>query len=288
MLLRSHLSIAGGLHHALEKAAEFKFDVLAMFLRNQQQWRAAPLSDEAAAIFRDVRKKLRIGPIVAHGSYLLNLGGQGEVRRKGIDAMIDDVGRCQRLGVEYLVLHPGANSDEAGGLRLIAEALDEILARHPRGETTILLETTAGSGSSLGWRFEQLAQILRQSRRRARLGVCLDTCHVFAAGYDIRAPKVYRETMEQFDRSIGLGRLKAIHLNDSKKPFGSRVDRHEHIGQGQIGAKGLANFINDIRLADVPMILETPKGLRDDGVDWDEINAKAVRKLQTARMKDEG
>jgi deoxyribonuclease-4 len=193
--------------------------------------------------------------------------------------MIADLDRCQRLGIEYLVFHPGNCPDADEGVRRIAAALDDILAAGAAARTRVLLETTAGMGSSIGSTFEQLAAILSRVRRGRRLGVCLDTCHVFAAGYDLRTPAAYRRTMKAFDETIGLDRLKAVHLNDSKRPLGSRVDRHEHIGLGMIGSAGIANFVNDPRLADAPMILETPKGRDDAGRDWDEINVQAVRAL---------
>lgn len=290
MLLGSHLSIAGGMHLAVEKAHEFGFDTVAVFVRNQRQWHVPFLSDEAVRLFREAREKYRIAPVVAHGSYLLNLAGGEPVRRKSIDALAADLDRCERLGIEYLVIHPGGNRDEAAGLARIAQGLDEVF-RRSEGErgmgrmpmprrTLILLETTAGSGSILGSSFEQLATVLDVAACQERLGVCLDTCHVFAAGHDLRTPEGYREMMRQFDKALGLDRLRAIHLNDSVRELGSRVDRHAHIGQGHIGREGFRPLVNDRRLAGVPMILETPKGLREkDGKDWDEINARAIRRL---------
>ena len=275
---------------ALERAAALKLDCLAMFVRNQVQWHVPPLRDAAAATFRRRREELGIGPIVAHGSYLVNLAGLADVRRKSVAAMKADLARCDRLGIEYLVFHPGSRSDAARGIRLIADALNRIVAApRPAGATgkrpMILLETTAGQGSGIGHTFEQLADILSRLDQPECFGVCLDTCHVFAAGYDLRTPAAYRKTMRQFDAAIGLARLRAVHLNDARKDLASRVDRHAHIGAGLIGAGGFAHLVNDRRLTSVPMILETPKGRDDAGRDWDEVNVAAVRSLVRRRNK---
>jgi deoxyribonuclease-4 len=280
MKLGAHLSIAGGLHEALVRASRYGFDTVALFVRNQLQWRSPPLGEQAVRAFRRTRRRLGIGPVVAHGSYLLNLAGSHEVRRRSVAALGDDLDRCGRLGIEYLVFHPGSHGDPALGIALIAEALNETMARCRRRRPKILLETTAGAGNTIGRSFEQLAAVLGRLERPRRFGVCLDTCHVFAAGYDVRSRRAYRRTMARFDRIIGLDRLMAIHLNDSRGKLASRLDRHAHIGHGQIGLRGFANFVVDRRLAAVPMLLETPKQ-RDEktGRDWDEINAEALRRL---------
>ncbi|MCP4376008.1 MAG: deoxyribonuclease IV, partial [bacterium] len=204
-----------------------------------------------------------------------------EVRDKSIIAMIEDFTRCERLGVEYLVFHPGSNPDVETGQRLITEALNEIGSSVSHADdgsppSRVLLETTAGQGNCIGHRFEHLAAILDGLECPDRFGICLDTCHIFAAGYDIRTSETYAETMQAFDTIIGLDRLLAIHLNDSKRDFGSRVDRHEHIGEGFIGSDAFVNFVNDSRLSDIPAILETPKGLDENGCDWDTINARHI------------
>ena len=280
MLLGSHLSIAGGMHLAIEKARSHGFDTLALFLRNQRRWKSPPLAEDAVARFRRARRVARVGPVVAHGSYLVNLAGRYAVRRRSIAATREELGRCGRLGIEYLVIHPGSRPDLPEGIRLIAEALNELVAGCAHRRPKVLLETTAGAGSTIGGRFEQIAAILDRLERPVRFGVCLDTCHVFAAGYDIRSPRAYARTMGKFDGIIGLRRLRAIHLNDSLHSLGSGRDRHAHIGRGRIGRRGFANFVNDPRLTDVPMILETPKGKRaTDGRDWDDINAEIIRSL---------
>ena len=286
MILGSHLSIAGGLHKALEKAAGYGFGAVALFVRNQVQWREPSLSDAKVLKFRKKRVELGIGPVIAHASYLVNLAGRKEIRDKSLTAMAADLDRCNRLGIDALVFHPGSNPDTAEGIRLIAEGLDEILTAVPAGPTTILLEGTAGQGNSVGCRFEHLAAILDRCKGRDRLGVCLDTCHLFAAGYDIRSADAYAATMDEFDRIVGLDTLRAIHLNDSKKPLGSRVDRHAHIGLGEIGADGFSQLVNDVRLAKIPMILETPKDVDEQtGRDWDEINFETLCNLLNSKRR---
>jgi deoxyribonuclease-4 len=278
MLLGSHLSIAGGMHNALLKSAEYGFAAVGMFVRNQVQWRVPPLSDERVALFRRTRRRLGIRPVVAHGSYLVNLAGRQTTRRRSIDAVAADLHRCSRLGIEYLVLHCGHLDDAAKGIRRICTGLDEAFAATGDCRTRLLLETAAGAGSELGSSFEQLAEMLACVRDARRVGVCLDTCHIFAAGYDIRTPKAYAAAMERFNRVVGLKRLKAIHVNDSKGKLGRGLDRHQHVGRGEIGLAGLANFLNDPRLRRLPFILETPKGIDPDtGRDWDLINAEALR-----------
>jgi deoxyribonuclease-4 len=284
MLLGSHLSISGGLHKALIAAQEYGFEALALFLRNQVQWRAKPLDDSAVEKFRETRAQTDIRVIVAHASYLVNLAGKDAVRDKSIPALIEDFSRAQRLGVEHLVFHPGSNPDLEAGQKMITDALNEIAAAvepDPEAVTPsrILLETTAGQGNCIGYRFEHLAAIMAGLVQPERFGVCLDTCHIFAAGYDIRTPETYAAAMQEFDDIIGLDKLLAIHLNDSKKDFGTRVDRHEHIGEGFLGRQAFVNVVNDSRLADIPLIMETPKGLDENGRDWDKVNAQTLATL---------
>jgi len=279
VLLGSHLSIAGGPDKALVAAAAYGFDTVAMFLRNQRQWRSPTLAEKTVRDFRRARRRLGIRVVVAHGSYLVNLAGKPSVRRRSKAALREELTRCGRLGIEYFVLHPGSNPDLNEGVRLIAEAISQAIATCPHRKPKLLLETTSGAGNTIGGKFDHLAAILRLIERPRRIGVCLDTCHVFAAGYDLRSPNAYRRTMKEFDEALGIEHLKAIHLNDSLGELGSRRDRHAHIGHGHIGRKGFANLINDRRLADVPMILETPKGPGPRGRDWDAVNAAALRKL---------
>lgn len=274
------MSIAGGLHRALEAAAGYGFDAVAMFLRNQQQWRAPELTDQAVRTFKRVRTQVGVGPVVAHGSYLLNLAGRDEVREKSIAALADDLRRAGRLGVEYVVIHPGSNPDVEAGIARIVDGLDRAMKGLQHKHPLLLLETTAGQGNCIGHRFEHLAAMLGGVRRPNRYGVCLDTCHVFAAGYDLRSARAVAATLDAFDQVVGLPRLRAVHCNDSKRPLGSRVDRHEHIGQGEIGRAGFRALVNEPRLSGMPLILETPKAERDaDGADWDRINAALLRRM---------
>jgi deoxyribonuclease-4 len=279
MRIGSHLSISGGTHRALEAAAEYGFNCAAMFVRNQVQWQAGPLKQEQISLFRKIKRKKDIRPVVAHGSYLVNLAGNREIRAKSIDAMVEDLTRCGLLGIEYLVFHPGAHDDVEEGIVLVARALDEILDRCPKIRPKILLETTAGQGRSLGCTFEHLARIRKRVARKRRIGICLDTCHIFAAGYDIRTPKTCRETFRKFDDVLGLENLQAVHLNDSKRDLASRVDRHEHIGLGKIGLKGFAALLACDWAKKVPLILETPKKKHPSGKDWDEVNYATLLSL---------
>lgn len=277
------MSIAGGLDRALTTASDYGFPTVAMFVRNQRQWAARPMDEQEVARFRKTRRRLKISPIVAHGSYLVNLAGAAEVRRKSLTAIAEDLDRCGRLGIDYLVIHPGSNPDLQMGVEFIADGLNEVLAACSHRRVKVLLETTSGAGRTIGGTFEHLAAILRRLKRKRRFGICLDTCHVFAAGYDLRTPAAYRRTLSAFDDVLGLETLKALHVNDSLGDLGSRRDRHAHIGHGKIGLKGFANLVNDRRLAEVPMILETPKGPDEAGDDWDLVNARALRQLVRRR-----
>ncbi|MBT3277855.1 MAG: deoxyribonuclease IV [Phycisphaerales bacterium] len=279
MQLGSHLSIAGGLENALIAAQSFGFTAVALFVRNQRQWAAKPLEDAQVETFLAARADAEIQVVVAHGSYLLNLAStKPESRRKSIDALADDLGRTSRLGIEYLVIHPGSNPDHAEGIAGIIAGIDEAIALADPS-TMLLLETTAGQGNCIGHRFEDLAEIRAGVAEPDRLGVCLDTAHIFAAGYDIRTAETYAETMAEFDRVVGIKHLKAIHCNDSLKDFATRVDRHAHIGEGKIGVEAFRQLVNDKRLATIPMILETPKAQTADGEDYDAINKRVLEGL---------
>lgn len=276
------MSIAGGLQHAFEAGVRVGCDCLQIFVRNQRQWRASQLTDEQVAAFEAAKRETGLDPVVAHASYLLNLASPDRaMRKKSIHGMIDELGRCEAIGVSALVFHPGSHLDDTmeAGIRRIAHSLDEVHRRCPGYRTMILLETTAGQGTAIGYRFEQLAAILDQVRESDRIGVCLDTCHLFAAGYDFRTAAKYAAMIDELDRVIGLSRVKCIHVNDSKRMLGSRVDRHEHIGKGKIGKRGFAHFLNDPRFASVPMILETPKGKDGRGTNLDTVNLKRLRAL---------
>ncbi len=256
------MSIAGGLTKALDQATQHGCATLQLFTKSASQWQARPLSEAEIAAFRQQLAAGKFHHATAHDSYLINLASPDDaLYQKSIAAFIEELHRANSLGLKYLVMHPGAHtgSGEVAGLARVAKALDQILDRCPSVETQVLLETTAGQGSTLGHRFEHLASILDQMHRGDQLGVCLDTCHIFAAGYDLRTPEAYYATFRRFQRLLGMRKLKMFHVNDSVKPLGSRVDRHAHLGQGQIGLEAFRLLVNDGRFRRHPMILETPK-----------------------------
>jgi deoxyribonuclease-4 len=275
------MSIAGGLHNALLAAEAHGCDTVQLFTKNSNQWKARPLTDEDVAAFRQTLRKTRIRYPTAHDSYLINLASPDQaLYEKSIDAFVIELQRAERLGLSYLVTHPGAHLDsgEESGLDRVAQALDEVHQRCPGFKVRTLLETTAGQGTALGHRFEHLARILELVREPKRLGVCVDTCHVFAAGYALAPEREYQATMREFGRVIGFSWLQAFHVNDSDKPFGSRVDRHAHIGRGQLGLEPFRLLVNDPRFRSRPMILETAK---EDGQckDMDRVNLATLRRL---------
>lgn len=279
--LGAHMSIAGGYYRAVETARRCGCDCVQLFTKNNTQWQAKPISDDDACRFQAALSDLSIGHPIAHDSYLINLAAPGaRLWRRSVAAFVEELQRAARLGIPYVITHPGAytSSSEEAGLRRVIEALNEVHAQTRSLRVATLLETTAGQGSSLGWKFEHLAEILMRVRDPERLGVCFDTCHVFAAGYPLTNPSDYRRTMRAFDKLVGLHLIKAFHLNDSQRPLGSRVDRHAHIGEGQLGLEAFSNLLNDRRFHHVPMYLETPKGKRQ-GVDLDVINLATLRSL---------
>lgn len=286
--LGAHMSIAGGLPRAVDRAWAARCEALQIFTKSAGQWRARPLPAEEIALFRRRVAETGIHPVFSHNSYLINLASSlPSLREQSIVALGDEIDRAESLGLDGLVMHPGSHTTgtERDGLRLIAEGLARLLAERPDGRTKILLEHTAGQGTNLGHRFEHLAEIIDRLGGSARIGVCLDTCHLLTAGYDICTEDGYERTFREFNRLVGLGRLEAFHLNDSKKPCGSRVDRHEHIGQGCIGLEPFRRLLNDPRFRELPMLLETPKletteSRRKSDLDpWDARNLRALRRL---------
>jgi deoxyribonuclease-4 len=280
-LLGAHTSIAGGYYKAVEEAHRIGADVVQVFTKNASQWRAKPIGDEEVALFAGALHERKIAHPVSHASYLINLASPVELlREKSIEAMIVELQRADQLGIPYVIVHPGASltlsSEE--GLALVATSIDEIHRRAPKTKAQITLELTAGQGSCLGCSLAHLAGIVEQVRRGERVGVCVDTCHAFAAGVDLRDRKIYLAFWREFDERLGLDRLKAIHLNDSKRELGSRVDRHEHIGRGQLGPEAFRHILKDRRLRSVPMYLETKKGVHE-GEEWDVINLRTLREL---------
>lgn len=260
--LGAHVSTSGGLHTVFERAGLATCNVVQIFSKNQKQWQARPLEVADIDRFKDAHREFGGCPLIVHDSYLINMASPDDTLwEKSIAAFAVELERCDQLGIPYLVTHPGAHvgSGEAAGLERIGAALRRLLELGVGGDTTILLETTAGQGTALGHRFEHLGRLLELTDGHQRVGVCLDTCHVLAAGYDFRTPEQYAAMMADFERHIGLDRLKAFHLNDSKTDLGSKVDRHTHIGEGFIGLEGFRSLLNDQRFARHPMVLETPK-----------------------------
>jgi deoxyribonuclease-4 len=277
----SHLSISGGMHKALLEAERLGFTATQVFTKNQQQWKCKPLDPAAIADWVAHRDRLNFRQTVSHDSYLINLAsGDDLLWNKSIDLFVEELTRCGLLGIPYLVTHPGAHlgTGEAAGLKRVAKAMDVIHKRVPKGVITCL-EITAGQGSSLGYQLEHLASIIEQTKAPERLGVCLDTAHLFAAGYDFRGRK-YAKFRKLVDSTVGIDRVKVLHLNDSKKELGSRVDRHEHIGHGHIGLEGFTPFVRDKAFKNIPKILETAKEKHPDGRDWDAVNLETLRSLQ--------
>jgi deoxyribonuclease IV len=267
--LGAQMSIAGGVDLALERGRRAGCDAVQIFTRNSNQWRARPLPPDEVARFGALRDETGIGPILAHGSYLINIASPDDaLYAKSCASLGEEMDRCATLGVPYLVIHPGSHmgAGESAGIARVVQALDRLLEERADQDVRVLIETTAGQGQCVGHRFEHLRDILGGVRAPARVGVCLDTCHVFAAGYDLRTAEGYAEVMESFDRITGLGCLRAFHLNDCKKDLGCRVDRHEHIGKGFLGTEAFRHLLNDPRLDGLPMLLETPKGpdLKED------------------------
>ncbi|HEV8610224.1 MAG TPA: deoxyribonuclease IV [Thermoanaerobaculia bacterium] len=280
--LGAHQSIAGGTPRAIERGIEVGCRVLQIFVKNSNRWVGRPLERPEARAFRSAARDANFSRVIAHTSYLINLASPvAALRRQSIDALVEEIERCQRLGIRDLVYHPGAHGGEGetAGVARIAVSLDEVFERTADGRIRILLETAAGQGSCVGHRFDHLRDILGAVREPRRVAACFDTCHVHAAGYDIVTREGWMETMSIFDRTVGLSRLAAIHVNDSKKPRGSRVDRHEHIGLGTIGRRGFRNLMSDPRLAAIPKFLETPKD--EDTLEQDRRNLTVLRRLAT-------
>ena len=268
-LLGAHMSIAGGVGNALLDGKKVDCDAIQIFTKSSRQWAAKPYTKDEIEQFRINQKETGIATVIAHDSYLLNLGSpDAGLRKRSVAAFIDELERCEVLGVTNLVAHPGAHvgAGEAEGIKLIAKSLDEVHKGCLGYKVKVTIEITAGQGSNLGYRFEQIGAMIDATKDSDRVRVCFDTEHAFAAGYDIRTKEGYERTFAEFDDTIGIDRLAAFHLNDSKKEFHSRVDRHEHIGKGFIGVEAFRFLMNDQRFWGLPMCLETPKGpdLKED------------------------
>jgi len=279
-LLGAHFSIAKGLDKALFEAKSYGCNALQIFTKNANAWKERIVTQKEIENFEQAKLETGITEIASHSSYLINLATPEKKKHKmSCYSLSQELTRSSYLGIPYVVLHPGSHMKvgEKEGILRIAESINQIFAKTPGISSRLLLETTAGQGSSVGHTFEQLASIIDKVEKKINSGICLDTCHIFAAGYDIRAMEYYRKTMDNFDSIIGLDRLCLIHLNDSKKELGSRVDRHEQIGLGYIGLDAFKYIMNDDRFIDIPKIIETPK--RDTDKDWDETNLKLLRQM---------
>jgi deoxyribonuclease-4 len=280
-LLGAHMSVAGGFHLAVDAAAEHGMECVQIFTKNNNQWQARPMDPESIELFRRRIEETGIRRPCSHSSYLINLASpRDDLRQKSVEGMVIEMERAEFLGLAGVVLHPGSftTSSEEEGIERIAESLDEVLLITDGLEVEVWLENTAGQGTNLGHRFEQLQAIISRIPESTRVGVCLDSCHLFAAGYPLGSPEEYASTMTAFDEIVGRDRLRAWHLNDSKKELGSRVDRHETIGEGHMGLEPFRHILGDPRSAELPMYLETPKGDRDERT-LDAINLETLRSL---------
>lgn len=272
------MSVAGGFEKAIERGLKVGCQTVQIFTKSNNQWGADPITERQATRFRRAVKDSGIAPVFAHTAYLINVGSpEKELHQRSKEALQVEVERATALGLSFIVLHPGSHKEtnEESCLKRIAQTVAWVMDQTRGSLVKVLYEIAAGQGSSVGYRFEHLATLLRLTDRPERIGICLDTCHLFTAGYDLRTKASYEKTFQEFDRVVGLKYLQAMHLNDSKKELGSRVDRHEHIGQGQIGLEGFRLLMNDERFRSIPMVLETPKD--------DQILAEDVMNLKTLR-----
>ena len=278
-LLGAHTSISGGVSTSVDRAVKLKFTAIQIFTKNNNQWRSNPLSETEIENFKSKLSKSQVKFVVAHDSYLINLCAKDKtILEKSRNGFVEELERCEQLSIPHLNFHPGSHGGdgEKDGLKMIAESINIAHSKTKNFRVKSMLELTAGQGTSLGYRFEQIREIIDMVEDQKRMSVCIDAAHIFAAGYDIRTPGSYKKVMQEFDEVIGLNYLKCMHLNDSKKELGSRVDRHEHIGKGFIGLSGFRNIMNDRKIGNVPKVLETPKG--EDQLE-DIKNLKVLRRL---------
>lgn len=275
-LIGAHISTRGGLHTMFERASAIDASAAALFAKNSNQWKGKTLTDDDCATFNSLRT---VKPLLTHASYLINLATTNEeFHRKSIAAMIDELDRAERLGIHAVVLHPGAHMGAGAdaAVEQIARSLDQVHAAIPNHRVVTLLETSAGQGSCVGCTFEELGRMIKLVDDPKRVGICFDTCHVFAAGYDLRTQDAYNRTIDEMERHVGLENVGAFHLNDSKKGLGSRVDRHQHIGEGELGLEPFRFLLNDPRFARIPKVIETPKTIETVS---DQRNLRVLRSL---------
>jgi deoxyribonuclease-4 len=286
MLFGSHMSIAGGYYRAVDEASETGCNVVQLFTKNNNQWRAKPITDEDVELFQAKLQSLKIQRPLAHASYLLNLASpQDEMWQKSVEGLVVEWQRAARLGLDGVVVHPGSHlaSSESDGLSRIVEGIKRAHDIVQPTSCWLLLENTAGQGSNLGWKLDHLGYMLDATGEKMHVGVCIDSCHTHASGYDLAGPDGLKRFIKDAKATGVLPAVRAIHLNDSKREAGSRVDRHEHIGRGTIGEEGISRFIQHSAFKKLPMYLETEKGDAPDGRPWDVVNLETVRRLATAR-----
>jgi len=279
ILLGAHMSIAGGVDKAIERGIQLSCTAIQLFTKNANQWKGKPFEKEEIERFAAKRKESKIFRILAHNAYLINLASaNNSLRTKSINALIDEMKRCKTLSIPCIIIHPGAHlgAGEDEGIKNIINSLNMILSESPGWPVNIALETTAGQGTNIGYRFEHLARIIDGIKNKKRIKVCLDTCHIFAAGYDISTAEGYDNVMKEFDRIVGFDRLVCFHVNDCKKGLGSRIDRHEHIGKGTLGILPFRLIMNDRRFENIPKIIETPK---DEDMKNDRRNLGVLRRM---------
>jgi len=279
-LLGAHMSIAGGLYTVFERAEKVGCTAIQIFTKNSNQWKDPVISSDDIAKYRAAKNKSKVRIVVSHDSYLINLcGAKDSLLENSRRSFIEEIKRCDLLGIKYLIFHPGAHTtmDRYQAVKVVADSINYSHAITNNSSVVTLIETTAGQGTTLGNSFAEIAEMIAFVKNKNRVGVCIDTCHIFAGGYDIRTRESYDKTMAQFDNIIGFDMLHAIHFNDAKKPLNSHVDRHEHIGKGEIGKSAFGFFMNDDRFVDIPKVLETPKG--EDGYEMDIANLKLLRSM---------
>ena len=267
-LIGAHMSVSGGLHKAFARADELNCEALQLFTKSQLRWSVLPLTDEEISLWKEAAAKSKVQEVVAHASYLINLASNGELLEKSKRSLVEEITRCSQLGIQKVVLHPGARSKQEldASLKTLSAALLEVFGKTEGSSTKILLETMAGQGSSIGRSLEEFARVLEYTKGHDRLAFCVDTCHVFAAGYDISTEAGFENFMFELSKNIGLEKVECLHLNDSKKGCASHVDRHEHLGLGLLGLKPFECIIKDKRFEKVPSLLETPKQAPGDAV----------------------